>query len=107
MADWNVGAGSTYGNKVKQTGRDRSGRVPRASNHEMFWQDIMGLGENTRTPTNSPYDPDGAAQEFPNPPSAMAVRHIAPASERNMTLNATADYHNDPLAHGGANSDSS
>jgi hypothetical protein len=69
---------------IKQTGRDRSGRAPRASQWSNFHQDVQDWTHL--------YDPDSAEATFP----------VTQPHQSNSVLNASAEYHVDDIARGGA-----
>jgi hypothetical protein len=80
---------------IKQTGRDRSGRVPRATIWSDFYQDKRDW---------APTLVDHAEELHPTERSAEGGRDRFPSSPymSNRVLNATADYRADDLARGGA-----
>jgi hypothetical protein len=71
---------------IRQSGRDRSGRDPQAKRPTFF---TNGMAEGRGS---SPYDPDSAETTMPVTEPYMS----------NTVLNATADYHVDDIARGGA-----
>ncbi len=77
---------------IKQTGRDRSGKIPRAQNWSNFYQSATAWAGPTLEDKAGPayHSADGGEQIFPTPPYMS-----------NRVLNGTANYQTDDMARGG------